>query len=327
MTPRPVWMALLATLGLGVADAQAEEIVVGNYGVAANGFPFAVAMAKGYFKEEGANVTGIISSAGGGTTLRNMLNGNAPYAEVNPGVVAVAAQENGDLRIVSDNVLTCAESVWVVKPDSPIKSLADFKGKKIGFTNPRSTSQALSTLLLQKIGLKPEDAQLTRTGGFGEGIAALELGQLDIAQIPEPLWARHESKYRVVVRATEALPPLDNVVGATTVNAIATKGDFIRAVIRARRRAVEFMYKNPDEAAEIIAKPYNLTPDEAKKALRNLITADTQGIPYWGSGQIHLEGMKRILEVQKMVGALSGEFDLSKLIDTSLLPDDIKAFK
>ena len=31
MTPRPVWMALLATLGLGVANAQAEEIVVGNY--------------------------------------------------------------------------------------------------------------------------------------------------------------------------------------------------------------------------------------------------------------------------------------------------------
>src|SRR4051812_5058437 len=169
MSLRPVLAALAAVLGLGLSAGHAEEIVVGNYGVAANGFPFAVAMAKGYFKEEGANVTGILSSAGGGTTLRNMLNGNAPYAEVNPGVVAVAAQEGADLRIVSDNVLTCAESVWVVKHDSPIKSLQDFKGKKIGFTNPRSTSQALSTLLLSKIGLKPEDAQLVRTGGFGEG--------------------------------------------------------------------------------------------------------------------------------------------------------------
>ena len=40
--------------------AQAEEIVVSNYGVSANGMPYAVAMEKGYFKEEGANVTGTI---------------------------------------------------------------------------------------------------------------------------------------------------------------------------------------------------------------------------------------------------------------------------
>lgn len=44
---------------------RAEDIVVSNYGVSANGMPYAVAMAKGYFKEEGANVTGILTSAGG----------------------------------------------------------------------------------------------------------------------------------------------------------------------------------------------------------------------------------------------------------------------
>ena len=42
--------------------ASAEEIAVGNYGTSANGMPFAVALAKGYFQEEGANVTGIIAS-------------------------------------------------------------------------------------------------------------------------------------------------------------------------------------------------------------------------------------------------------------------------
>ena len=69
------------------APARAEEIVVSNYGVSANGMPFAVALAKGFFKDEGANVTGILTSAGGGTTLRNMLAGDAPYAEVNPNAV------------------------------------------------------------------------------------------------------------------------------------------------------------------------------------------------------------------------------------------------
>ena len=109
---------------------QAEEIVVSNYGVSANGMPYAVAMEKGFFKEEGANVTGILSSAGGGTTLRNMLAGNAPYAEVNPNAVIAAIQQGADIKFVSDNVLTVAEFVWAVKADSSIKTVKDLKGKK-----------------------------------------------------------------------------------------------------------------------------------------------------------------------------------------------------
>ena len=111
--------------------------------------------AKGYFKEEGLNITGIISSAGGGTSLRNMLaGGGVPYGEVNPGVVVSAIHAGADLKIISDNVLTVAEFVWAVKPDSPIKTIKDLKGKKIGYTNPRSTSQALARMLLQIGGLQ-----------------------------------------------------------------------------------------------------------------------------------------------------------------------------
>src|SRR5258706_11879412 len=131
---RTLLAGLVATMG---AAAGAEEIVVSNYAVSANGMPFGVALAKGYFKDEGLNITGLISSAGGGTTLRNMLaGGGVPYGEVNPGVVVSAVLAGADLKIVSDNVLTVAEFVWAVKPDSPIKTIKDFKGKKIGYTNP-----------------------------------------------------------------------------------------------------------------------------------------------------------------------------------------------
>jgi NitT/TauT family transport system substrate-binding protein len=37
--------------------------------------------------------------------------------------------------------------------------------------------------------------------------------------------------------------------------------------------------------------------------------------------------MKRIIEVQKSVGALSGDIDLSKVVDTQFLPDDLKKIK
>jgi NitT/TauT family transport system substrate-binding protein len=169
-------LGLGAVAWLAVAgSAHAEEIVVSNYGVSANGMPYAVALEKGFFKEEGANVTGILTSAGGGTTLRNMLAGNAPYGEVNPNVVVAAVQQGADLKIISDNVLTMAEFVWAVKPDSPIQSVKDLKGKKIGYTNPRSTSQALATLVVQAGGLRTEDVELVKTGGFGEGVAALDM--------------------------------------------------------------------------------------------------------------------------------------------------------
>ena len=83
-------IAAVGFSALMVAQLSAEEIAVGNYGIAANGMPFAVALAKDFFKEEGANVTGIISSQGGGTSVRNMLAGGVAYGEANPGATAVA---------------------------------------------------------------------------------------------------------------------------------------------------------------------------------------------------------------------------------------------
>lgn len=324
LTPAVIAASLALT---APAPAQATQIAVGNFGVAANGMPFAVALEKGYFKAEGIDVTGIITSAGGGTSLRNMLAGGVPYGEVNPGVVVAAILQGADLKIIADNVLTVAEFSWVVKKDSPIKSLKDLKGKKIGYTNPRSTSQALAQMLIQKGGLQPNEAEPTRMGGFGEGITALESGLIDMIPLPEPLWSKFGDKYRIVVTAAEALPPLDNVVGVTTVGMAQQQGNFIRAVIKARRKAVEFMTQNPDEAGDLVAKHYKLEPEVARKAVRNLTTSKTNGVPYWGTGQIHLEGLKRMIELQRGLGTIKGDVDYDKIIDTSFLPDDIKALK
>ena len=320
------YRAALAALAFALPlAANAEEIVVSNYGVTTNGMPYAVALAKGFFKQQGADVTGILTSDGGGTTVRTMLGGNLAYGEINPTATVIAIQQGADLKIVSDNVQTVAEFVWAVKPDSPIKTAADLKGKKIGYTNPRSTSQALAILVLEKAGLKPSDAELVKTGGFGEGIVALDLGAVDVAPIPEPLWSQYQAKYRAVVKASDLLPPLDNVVGVTTGKAAAAHGDFIRAVIRARRQAVDFMYANPDESADIVAKVYNLSSEVARNAVKNLLAShEKSGVRYWSGGEINLKAMNEMMRAQKIVGALKDDPDWSKIIDESFLPDDLK---
>ncbi len=317
-------LAIMPVLGvLFAAAAMAENIAVGNYGSSANGMPFAVALEKGYFQQEGANVTGIIASEGGGTSVRNAMAGVA-YGEANPGAIAVAIQQGADIKIVSDNVLTIAEFAWLVKKDSPIKTIQDLKGKKIGYTNPRSTSQALDILMLQKAGLKPEDAELVKTGGFGPMVAALELGQIDCAPVTEPLWSKSKDKFRVLITGAEALPPLDNVVGMATGRCDEESRRFHsrdhprpparrrvhdRASRRGRRHRRQAIQHHAGSGAQRRAQ----SDDEP-----------TAGHAVLGRRPLHLAGMKRIIEVQKSVGALTGEIDVTKMITTEFLPDDLK---
>ena len=318
-------LALAALLPLRATAA--EQIVVSNFGVAANGMPYAIAMDKGFFKAEGADVSGILSSSGGGTTVRNLMTGHLSFGEIDLAGTVAAIQQGADLKIVSDNVLTVAEFVWAVKPDSPIKSLADLKGKKIGYTNPRSTSQALDILLLEQAGLKPDDAELVKTGGFGEAVVALNLGLIDASAIADPVWSKNKSQFRVLVSASDVLPPLCNVIGVTTGEAAAAKGDFIRAILRGRRKAVEFMSAHPDEAADIAAKAYNLDVEVAKSTIHNLVAPSKSGVPYWNAGKFDFAGMDRMIRAQKLVGALSGDVEWSKIVDESFLADDLKTKK
>lgn len=321
-------VAAVVALGLAPAPASAEEIVVSNYAQTTNGMPFAVAMEKGFFKEFKVDVTGILSSDGGGTTIRNLLGGKLAYGEAAVSAVVSAVQGGADLKIISGNVHTVAEFAWLVMPNSPVKSLKDVKGKKLGYTNPRSTSQALQVLMLEGQKIQTADVELVRTGGFGAGLTALELGGIDVMVVADPLWTLNPGKFRIIAEATDVLPPLSNVVGVTTGEAARTKGDFIRGVIQARRKGVEYMIANVPESSRIIAKAYNLDAAVTEKVVVNLIASEKKGgIPYWGPGDLRLDTMDNMIRAQKLVGALQGDADWSKLVDESFLPSDLKSKK
>jgi NitT/TauT family transport system substrate-binding protein len=87
------------------------------------------------------------------------------------------------------------------------------------------------------------------------------------------------------------------------------------------------MKANPDEAGDLVAKAYNIDKAVARSAVRNLTTSTTKGVPYWGEGEFHMEGLKRMIEVQRGLGTIKGDIDWDKIIDTRFLPDDLKKLR
>src|SRR5581483_8144716 len=74
--------ALLLLAAALARPACADEITVTQWKVGLYGVPYAVAMDKGFFKAAGIDVTGILGSQGGGTSVRNLLASPTPYGEV-----------------------------------------------------------------------------------------------------------------------------------------------------------------------------------------------------------------------------------------------------
>jgi NitT/TauT family transport system substrate-binding protein len=91
---------LLLILTVGACPAAAEEIDAAQYGSSTSGFPYAIALEKGFFKAEGVDITGIRGTSGGGADVRNLIAGDLPYADSSFGSVVTAIQKGADLAIV-----------------------------------------------------------------------------------------------------------------------------------------------------------------------------------------------------------------------------------
>ncbi|MBX9812890.1 MAG: ABC transporter substrate-binding protein [Burkholderiales bacterium] len=305
-------VGLLAVLHLH--PARAEQITVTHWGVLMYGAPYAVAMEKGFFKEAGVNIDGILTSKGGGTTMRNVLASGLPYGEVALPAVLAAVKEGIDVHILHAGVRTAGEILWVTMPDSPVKSLKDMQGRKIGITSPKSVTEMLVIMALDAQGIPQDKVARMAVGGIGAGLTALQQGGIAAAPIMDPIWAKEKAKYRPVFFVKDVLPPMTQTVGVTTAEFAKSNAKKLKAIVAARRKGVEFIYTNPKEAAVIVAKAYNMSPQIVEESIANLIA-----IRYWSAGEFEMDGMNAMVKGLQVVGEWSGPVDWAKLIDASLL--------
>jgi NitT/TauT family transport system substrate-binding protein len=284
--------------------ASAETITVTHWGSAFYGAPYAVGMAKGFFKNHGVDVTGILTSAGGGTSVRNTLAGELPFGEV---------------KIIGGGVETIADILWIQHPDSQATSIKDLVGKKVSFTSPGSVTNMLILMCLKAAGIDSKDVKIMPAGDLGANLSAVLNKAVDAGMTGEPLWSENKHRVKPAFWTKDCFPPeMTQTVMITTDEYAKTGGDKLRAIIAARREGVDFIMKNPDEAADIVAKAYNGDPKLYREVFKNFVS-----INYFGDGRLNFKGMNRMAEGMQLVGTLKAAPDWKKMVDPSFLPKDI----
>jgi NitT/TauT family transport system substrate-binding protein len=299
-------------LAATVAPSRAgEQVTVTHWGVLMYGAPYAVAIEKGYYKEQGLDIDGVLTSKGGGTTMRNVMASPLPYGEVSLAAAVAAINQGIKLKIIHTGVRTAGEILWVVNPDSDVKSVKDLAGQKVAITSPKSVTEMLLILVSDKNGIKPERIA---AGGIGSGLTMLEQKGVVAAPVMDPVWAKVAKKFKPLFFVKDELPPVVQTVGVTTEEYAAANPEKLSKLIAARRKGVEFIAQNPEETAKIVAKMYNLDEDVALTSIKNLLAID-----YWSGGAFEYDGMNNMIHGLQVIGETSGPVDWKAHVDESFL--------
>jgi NitT/TauT family transport system substrate-binding protein len=141
-----------------------------------------------------------------------------------------------------------------VPEDSPIRTLADLKGKKIGVHSATGTSAVFATQsALSAAGLKPADYELVTIGLDDQALGALASGQVAAAALPlyEMLpFMVAGTKLRIFRHPTLGDVPNSGYAAAPSV--IAAKGDALKHFSRAIVKASLLVRYNPAAAARAL---------------------------------------------------------------------------
>ncbi|HWK71179.1 MAG TPA: ABC transporter substrate-binding protein [Burkholderiaceae bacterium] len=314
---------LLAGLLAG-GQAGAVNLTVTHWADGMYGAPFAVAMEKGFFKDAGIDVTGFITSQGGGTTVRNAMASDIPYGEVALSAAIAAIKQGVKLTIVHGGVLSLADNVWVAMKDSPLSSIQDLKGKRLGYSSPKSVTDMVSTIALTNRGML-DSVERKTVGSLSSAYTALREGGVDVIYMTEPVLSREKDNIKIVFRSQDEIPHMTQTVGVVRSDYLKKNPKVIQSIIEGRRKGVEYLMKHPDEAGDILARQYKMDPKITKSAINDILSAKGT---YWSTGKLDYEGMDGMLKGLVLVKAVeAGPFDWAAIVDESLLPADQRSKK
>jgi len=173
-------------------------------------------------------------------------------ADVAEPVPLFAQAANAKLTYVAQEKPSPTGQAIVVRKDSSIKTLADLKGKKIGFAKAAGVHY-LTLQALEKAGVKLKDADVVYLQP-ADGRVAFERGAIDAWAIWDPFLAALQKSVdvRVLVDGGAVGVSYRRFYLASTKYAL-NRPDVLKVVVDELRKAGEWVKAQPKDAAERLA--------------------------------------------------------------------------
>jgi NitT/TauT family transport system substrate-binding protein len=207
-----------------------------------------VAIAKGYFAEEGLDVS--LEYGFENDYLKLVGVGERQFMIGSGDQVILGRAQGLPVRYVM-NWFTRYPVVVFAKESAGIREPADLAGKRIGIPGPFGASYVAFRGILEAGGLTEEDVDMESIG-FTQ-VAAIDQGTIDAAvdyAANGPVVFRHagESITEIGLDAYLSMPSNGIVTNDATIQ---NDPELVRKFVAAARRGVEYTLANPDEAFEI----------------------------------------------------------------------------
>jgi len=152
---------------------------------------YAIPVQLGYYKEEGLDVSYNLSPGLTGSA-QAMQTGSVQFAVTNPEVVMQVREQGGSL-IAYQTLRRSNGNTVNVLPDSPIKTLADLKGKTLGGVSWGGGGALYLTKVLADMGIGMADYNRVVTGNGAAAAAALRAKQVDAVVLWDSAYAGLEN--------------------------------------------------------------------------------------------------------------------------------------
>ena len=214
-----------------------------------------------------------------------------------------------DTRIIALSSFGPKSLAVVVPVNSSIKSPKDLKGKKVAVPKG-SYAHHLLALVLKQGGLTTTDIQFINLS-MADIATAIQNGNIDAGAIWEPLITKLETQGAVRVLADGTGIKKGVLVIIATNDFVAKHRDQTKAFLKAYQRGAQFIKSHPAEAAKLIEKDVNLSPDLLLKVFKKFdynpaITRED------------IEELKRTEEFMKDNGIIRYHVDITTFADQSL---------
>ena len=275
MNARKLTLPALAALALLFSSAlpatlHAQKIKVG-YWTSGFSLGFGAVMEQLKFAEkEGLDIEWVKFAEVNGPT-RAIVSNSIDLAFAAPSTNSMAIAADGvPVKIVLATQI--AEAQITVLDNSPIKSVAELKGKKIGMSPAGSATHAIATAIFdQNFNIKANEFTVA-PGNEARLAQFLIQGEIDAAVIRSVTIAQmEEAKLRRLAAMVDEWKKLTKGKAAPILAVTIAYGDYLaknpQAVakfIAATRKAVDYGSKNKPRVAELLQKAANMNSTDAR---------------------------------------------------------------